>query len=94
MAEGLAGKEGKYVSWRSVKKEGDEGSRDGGAGKAVSRFWRGGGVTEAGWRSGGRLAGGRSDPASRDRSVVEDACAMVVELGGTASGRWNATFLD
>lgn len=86
-ADGLAGKEGKYVAWRSLRKEGDEGSRDGGAGKAGLSLGRGGGI-EAGCRSGGVSAGGRSEAASRDRSAVEDDDEFErrsVELG-TASG--------
>lgn len=92
IAEGLAGKEGKYVAWRSPKKEGDEGSRDGGAGKAESNLGRDG-ATEAGCRSRGGLEGGRSEPASRDRSAaVADEFDGVVELG-TGSEISNDTFV-
>lgn len=93
-AEGLAGKEGKYVAWRSLRKEGDETSRDGGGGNVdESSLWRGGAM-EAGWRSGGGFAGGRSEAARRDRSAVEDEFGRVglVELGA-ASGMSDDVFL-
>lgn len=70
-AEGLAGNEGKYVAWRSLRKEGDEASREGGGGKSGLNLGRGGAM-KAGWRSGGGFVGGRSEAASRDCSVVGD----------------------
>lgn len=89
-AEGLAGREGKYVAWRSVRKEGEDGSRAGGAGRVEveSGLGRGGGGMEAGWRSGGGVEGGRSEAARRERSVVvpaeeeglETVVVWVVEL--------------
>lgn len=86
-AEGLAGKEGKYVAWRSLRKEGEEASRGGGGGNVEELSLGRDGGMEAGWRSGGGFAGGRSEAASRDRSAVEEEFerVLLVELG-VASG--------
>lgn len=52
-AEGLAGKEGKYVAWRSLRKEWEEASSIGGGGSVEELSLGRGGGMEAGWRSEG-----------------------------------------
>jgi hypothetical protein len=60
--EGSAGREGKYFSWRVVRKVGEEGSRVGGLGGLGKWIFGGTGnwVDDAGVRSGGGNAGSAS----------------------------------